>query len=177
MGKPSVFVALPPRLYGLFFSPEVEDLLHSFAEVLRNEVECDLNEEEMSERVQEVDGAILGWEGGGLTSGGGTMSAGQFRHGPLEAVSLEFAAVVFAMQGRTRDINLRLAHDIAEFGGKVVIIGGGEELQGERIFNLTLPPLDEFCSPCWRLCPSSCYPGGLPQRRGCNRASLIRLRR
>jgi len=81
------------------------------------------------------------------------MSAGQFRHGPLEAVSPEFAAIVFAMQGRTRDINLRLAQDIAEFGGKVVIIGSDEELQGERIFNLRLPLLDEFYSPLLEIVP------------------------
>jgi len=81
------------------------------------------------------------------------MSAGQFRHGPLEVVTPGFAAVVFAMQGRTSDINLRLAHDIAEFGGKVVIIGSGEELQGERIFNLTLPLLDEFYSPLLEIVP------------------------
>ncbi|MCJ7667632.1 MAG: SIS domain-containing protein [Anaerolineae bacterium] len=81
------------------------------------------------------------------------MSAGQFRHGPLEAVSPDLAAIVFAMKGRTRDINLRLAHDIAEFGGKVVIIGSDEGLQGERIFNLTLPLLDEFSSPLLEIVP------------------------
>lgn len=67
MRKPSVFVALPPRLYERFFSPDVEGRLHSFAEVTRNETDRDLSEEEMSERVREVDGAIFGWEGGGLT--------------------------------------------------------------------------------------------------------------
>ena len=81
------------------------------------------------------------------------MSAGQFRHGPLEAVSPDFAAIVFAMQGRTRDINLRLAQDIAQFGGKSIIIGSDEELQGERIFNLTLLPLDEFWSPLLEIVP------------------------
>jgi len=81
------------------------------------------------------------------------MSAGQFRHGPLEVVSPDFAAVVFAMKGRTRDINLGLAHDVAEFGGKVVIIGSDEQLQGERIFNLTLLPLDEWCSPLLEIMP------------------------
>ncbi len=81
------------------------------------------------------------------------MSGGQFRHGPLEVVTPDFTAVVFAMNGRTRDINLRLAHDIVEFGGKVVLIGSDEELRGKRIFNLTLPPLDEFCSPMLEIVP------------------------
>jgi len=67
MRKPLVFIALPPRLYGLFFSPEVEGHLHSFADVTRNETDRDLSEEEMTERLRNVDGAIFGWEGGGLT--------------------------------------------------------------------------------------------------------------
>ncbi|HAL61982.1 MAG TPA: 3-phosphoglycerate dehydrogenase [Chloroflexi bacterium] len=67
MRKPLVFVALPPRLYGLFFSPEVEGCLRSFADVMRNETDRDLSEEEMSDKVREVNGAIFGWEGGGLT--------------------------------------------------------------------------------------------------------------
>jgi len=67
MRKPLVFIALPPRLYGLFFTPEVEGCLHSFADVMRNETDRDLGEEEMSDRVREVDGAIFGWEGGALT--------------------------------------------------------------------------------------------------------------
>jgi len=81
------------------------------------------------------------------------VSAGQFRHGPLEVVAPDFAAIVFAMKGRTRDINLWLAHDIAEFGGKVVIIGSDEELEGEKIFNLALPLLDEICSPLLEIVP------------------------
>lgn len=81
------------------------------------------------------------------------MSAGQFRHGPLEAVSPDLAAIVFAMPGRTRDINLRLAHDIAEFGVRVIIIGSDEGLQGERVLNLTLPFLEEFSSPLLEIIP------------------------
>ena len=81
------------------------------------------------------------------------MSAGQFRHGPLEVASPGFDAVVFAQKGRTRDINLRIAHDIAKFEGKVVIIGSDAELQGERILNLSLPVLEEFYSPLLEIVP------------------------
>ncbi len=72
------------------------------------------------------------------------MSAGQFRHGPLEVASPGFAAVVFAPPGRTNQLNRRLADDIAAFGGKVVLIGSGAEA-GERVFLLNLPPLEELC--------------------------------
>lgn len=67
MRKPLVFVALPQPLYGRFFGPELEGRFCSFADVIRNETGRDLSEQEMSERVREVDGAIFGWEGGGLT--------------------------------------------------------------------------------------------------------------
>jgi glucosamine--fructose-6-phosphate aminotransferase (isomerizing) len=81
------------------------------------------------------------------------ISAGQFRHGPLEVASPGFGAVVFAQKGRTRDINLRIAQDIAKFGGKAVIVGSGEELQGERILNLRLPVLEELYSPLVEIVP------------------------
>jgi glucosamine--fructose-6-phosphate aminotransferase (isomerizing) len=81
------------------------------------------------------------------------MSGGQFRHGPLEVVTSDFSAIVFAMRGRTTDISLRLARDIAEFGGKAAVIGSDEAAQGQRIFNLTLPPLDEFCAPLLEIVP------------------------
>lgn len=67
MTKPLVFVALPQSLYGRFFGPELEGRLRSFADVMRNETGRDLSEQEMSESVRDVDGAILGWEGGGLS--------------------------------------------------------------------------------------------------------------
>jgi glucosamine--fructose-6-phosphate aminotransferase (isomerizing) len=81
------------------------------------------------------------------------ISAGQFRHGPLEVASSGFGAVVFAQKGRTRDINLRIAQDIAKFGGKAVIVGGGEELQGGKILNLRLPVLEELYSPLVEIVP------------------------
>ncbi len=67
MTKPLVFVALPQPLYGRFFGPELEVRLRACADVIRNETGRDLSEQEMSERVRDVDGAIFGWEGGGLS--------------------------------------------------------------------------------------------------------------
>ena len=67
MKRPLVFVVLPQSLYGRFFDPELEGRLRSFADVIRNETCRDLSEQEMSQMVRDVDGAILGWEGGGLS--------------------------------------------------------------------------------------------------------------
>jgi glucosamine--fructose-6-phosphate aminotransferase (isomerizing) len=83
---------------------------------------------------------------------GRAMSAGQFRHGPLEIAAPGFAAFVFAMSGKTQSLNLRLAHDIARFGGKVVLVGDAASPE-ERAFHLALPTLDELCAPLAEIAP------------------------
>lgn len=155
MRKPLVFIALPPRLYGLFFNPEVEDLLHSFADVVRNETDRDLSEEEMSERVREVDGAIFGWEGGGLTKRNIAQArnlkiigqvGGTVKHIDTEAALARGIVIVNsapAMSTSVAEFTLALIldcfHDIAfcdrlmrsrEGGGAVPL---GRELTGKRV--------------------------------------------
>jgi glucosamine--fructose-6-phosphate aminotransferase (isomerizing) len=83
---------------------------------------------------------------------GEAMSAGQFRHGPLEIAGPGFAAVIFAMRGKTQELNLRLAHDVARFGGKAVVIGD-VALPEERVFHLALPTLDELYAPLAEIAP------------------------
>lgn len=83
---------------------------------------------------------------------GEAMSAGQFRHGPLEIAGPGFAAIVFAMRGKTQELGLRLAHDIARFGGKAVLVGDAA-LQAERVFHLALPTLDELYAPLAEIVP------------------------
>jgi glucosamine--fructose-6-phosphate aminotransferase (isomerizing) len=81
------------------------------------------------------------------------MSGGQFRHGPLEVASPGFAAFVFAPDGKTKALNLRLARDIARFGGKVVLVGSDAALQQENVFTLTLPALKELYAPLVEIAP------------------------
>jgi glucosamine--fructose-6-phosphate aminotransferase (isomerizing) len=83
---------------------------------------------------------------------GEASSAGQFRHGPLEIAAPGFAAFVFAMNGKTQELNLRLAHDVARFGGKAVLVGDAAS-QEERVFHLALPTLDELCAPLTEIVP------------------------
>jgi glucosamine--fructose-6-phosphate aminotransferase (isomerizing) len=51
------------------------------------------------------------------------MSAGEFRHGPVEVADAAFRALVFAPDGPTRALNLDLARDLASFGAQVRAIG------------------------------------------------------
>lgn len=81
------------------------------------------------------------------------ISSGQFRHGPLELASPGFAAIMFASSGRTKSLNMRLARDIAEFGGKVVLIGGEEDTQLNGILTLSLPAQKELYAPLTEIVP------------------------
>ncbi len=47
---------------------------------------------------------------------------GEFRHGPMEMVTKGFQSILFASEGKTLAQSLKMAEDIAEFGGKVWLI-------------------------------------------------------
>ncbi len=51
---------------------------------------------------------------------------GEFRHGPMEMVAEGFKSLLFAPKGNTFSQSVRMAEDIARFGGKVLLITGGE---------------------------------------------------
>jgi len=51
------------------------------------------------------------------------IASGSFRHGPVEIVDANFRAIVFAPQGKTRELNLGLAEDLMKFGAKVRVVG------------------------------------------------------
>ncbi len=50
------------------------------------------------------------------------MSAAQFRHGPIEIVSPEHRYVIFARQGKTGKLLLKLADEIRRHGGRVLLL-------------------------------------------------------
>ncbi|MBZ5516942.1 MAG: SIS domain-containing protein, partial [Acidobacteriia bacterium] len=54
------------------------------------------------------------------------ISAAQFRHGPAEIVNPAHRYVIFARQGKTAKLLLRLANDIRTHGGRVLLIGDQE---------------------------------------------------
>jgi glucosamine--fructose-6-phosphate aminotransferase (isomerizing) len=51
-----------------------------------------------------------------------SLQTAQFRHGPLELAGPELAAVVFASERRTRDLDLGLAAELAAAGAAVLVI-------------------------------------------------------
>ncbi|MFB3829584.1 MAG: SIS domain-containing protein [Bryobacteraceae bacterium] len=51
------------------------------------------------------------------------LSAGYFRHGPVEVVDERFTGIVFASDPVTRELNLALASGLARCGGRVAVVG------------------------------------------------------
>jgi glucosamine--fructose-6-phosphate aminotransferase (isomerizing) len=75
---------------------------------------------------------------------GGSLG-GEFRHGPMEMVREGFRAVVFAPEGKTFKQSLKMARDIAGFGGKVMVITNKDmEMSGPGLFVFRLDVPDEY---------------------------------
>jgi glucosamine--fructose-6-phosphate aminotransferase (isomerizing) len=78
------------------------------------------------------------------------MSAAHFRHGPVEAVSAGFRAVVFGTESKTREIDHALAADLKKMGADVWWIGpetghqaaGSGQFWSEEIPNRFAPALE-----------------------------------
>jgi len=71
------------------------------------------------------------------------MTCGNFRHGAVEFVDSSFRGIVFAPQGKTRQMNLALAESFERFGGKVLVIGPREGGNGSLRF-IDVPTSERF---------------------------------
>ena len=72
---------------------------------------------------------------------------GEFRHGPMEMVSKGFKSILFASEGKTLEQSLKMAEDIARFGGKVWLITNARTAlnrQSENILTVFVDEKDEF---------------------------------
>ena len=74
-----------------------------------------------------------------------SMLGGEFRHGPMEMVQPGVKTILFAPEGRTYVQSLKMAKDIAGFGGKVLLITNGNiKLEDKNIFTIKVQGSDEF---------------------------------
>lgn len=73
------------------------------------------------------------------------MLGGEFRHGPMEMVSEGFKAILFAASGNTYIQSIKMAEDIAGFGGKVLLITNKKtDLKEDNIMQLFIDEPDEY---------------------------------
>ena len=93
------------------------------------------------------------------------IHAASFRHGPVEIVDGDFAGIVFAPSGVTRNLNLGLARDIVRFGGTLHVIGpGGADCEGLELCET--PQVAETLAPLFEIVPVQCAALRLAQLRG-----------
>jgi glucosamine--fructose-6-phosphate aminotransferase (isomerizing) len=78
------------------------------------------------------------------------MSAGEFRHGPVEAADAAFRALIFAPEGPARALNLDLARDLVSFGAQVRTIGPSG---GDGSCSWEVPVLPEAIAPVVEIAP------------------------
>lgn len=86
------------------------------------------------------EGALLFHEAAKFPAVG--MSAGNFRHGPVEVVEAGYRAIVFCSQDRTVHLETSLARDLERFGGRVIRIGPDGEYRMPRVHSALAPVLE-----------------------------------
>jgi len=102
-----------------------------------------------------------------------SLQAAQFRHGPLELAGPELAAVIFATESRTRDLDLRLAGELAAAGSAVLVVSGsGDAPQGCR--SLAIGPVADGLAPAVAILPAQLLAWRLAAERGFRPGALTR---
>lgn len=99
------------------------------------------------------------------------FDSAEFRHGPMEMVQEDFYAIVFAPSGKTQELNIGLAKDIGEKGGKVFLITdekGIREWRGENpnILPVGLRETEEYASPLLQILPVQLLANVLAEEKG-----------
>jgi glucosamine--fructose-6-phosphate aminotransferase (isomerizing) len=97
-----------------------------------------------------LEGALLFNETAKVQATG--ISSGNFRHGPVELVDVNFRGLIFAPSGGTRELNLSLAQDLLRFGGKVRVIGPADALCG-TLPHVEVPAVSEKFAPLAEIIP------------------------
>jgi glucosamine--fructose-6-phosphate aminotransferase (isomerizing) len=103
------------------------------------------------------------------------MLGGEFRHGPMEMVSEGFKSIVFASPGKTFAQSIKMAEDIAGFGGKVLLITGEKpKVPFDNIMPVLIDEQDEFLFSILAIVPVQLYIDSYAKSRGFEAGSFDR---
>jgi glucosamine--fructose-6-phosphate aminotransferase (isomerizing) len=95
------------------------------------------------------------------------LSGGQFRHGPLEMVEAGHAALLFSPAGRGAMMVRRLGDDIAQYGGKVVVVGPKDDrLPGANLPLVETDKVDESVAPLVEIVAVELFADAVATARG-----------
>ena len=107
------------------------------------------------------------------------MSAGQFRHGPIELVGPETLIVIFAPSGSTIDLLIKLAKEVAEYGSPTWLVTD-ESVDVPRepnLFVTRFPVVEESLSPLISIVASEFFAAYLGERKGRIPGELVRAKK
>lgn len=105
------------------------------------------------------------------------MSGGAFRHGPLEVTLSDVGVVILAPAGRTADLGVRLAVEIAERGRPVWLLTDPERARTLRAPSslrlTTVPPVPEALAPLVTVVPLQLLAAHLAEARGRRAGAMV----
>jgi glutamine---fructose-6-phosphate transaminase (isomerizing) len=100
---------------------------------------------------------------------------GEFRHGPMEMVSEGFKSILFASPGKTFPQSIKMAQDIAGFGGKVLLITNEKtKLPVNNIMPVLIDEPDEFLFSILGIVPVQLYIDSYAKSKGFEAGSFSR---
>jgi glucosamine--fructose-6-phosphate aminotransferase (isomerizing) len=100
---------------------------------------------------------------------------GEFRHGPMEMVMKGFKAILFAAKGKTFKQSIKMAEDISEFGGKVLLITNEKlPFTNEKIMQIYVPEPDEYLFSIQSIIPVQLFIDSYAKSKGFEAGSFSR---
>ena len=98
------------------------------------------------------------------------LDSAEFRHGPMEMVQQDFHGIVLAAAGATQELNIKLAADIADKEGRVILVTDekcpAEELnKRDNVLVVRLPETEEWLAPFLQILPIQLLANTLAQER------------
>ncbi len=100
---------------------------------------------------------------------------GEFRHGPMEMVGEGFKAILFAARGNTLQQSIKMAEDICEYGGKVLLITNEKlQFQTEKIMQIHVDEPDEFLFSIQSIIPVQLFIDSYAKSKGYEAGSFSR---
>ncbi|MGQ9632131.1 MAG: SIS domain-containing protein [bacterium] len=104
------------------------------------------------------------------------ISGGGYRHGPMELARENYRAAVFAPRGETSALNLRLAKEIADFGGLTLLITNEDVKASSRNLHIVkLKAVDEYLSPLLEILPMEMLACTIAEKKGIKPWSFSRI--
>ena len=117
--------------------------------------------------------ALMFKEALGIPASG--ILGGEFRHGPMEMVKEGFKSILFAAKGKTLRQSLKMAEDIIEFGGKVLLITNVKlQFQDEKIMQIYIDEPDEYLFSIQSILPVQLFVDSYAKSKGFEAGSFSR---